>query len=322
MGACVDPTNGIKEGGVAGGLKLSLGSSFRVVCTGRLELGARHLLLARAGLCLALVLFIEMGSAKSVPVTPVGPPLHNKHLARIADPRSPSAGILRTPIQVESSPQPSLQLEEQLENTNQVLDSDPRSPTLGIARTPMKTSSDDSPAPLMKHLSEAIENEASKLNPVEEPALPMEVPTSSGLDLPLDNQFSLENQISPWKETELLSNQGFSKEEVGPPSDTSVANQGSYKSLRDPETPRSSGSKYGRRKLKDKVLGRTPLTVLQDDNSPGTLASRQGKRPSPLSENIRELKEGTGGLLKTGGQTWEQSQEHDKENQHFSLVEN
>lgn len=41
-----------------------------------------------------------MGSAKSVPVTPARPPPHNKHLARVADPRSPSAGILRTPIQV------------------------------------------------------------------------------------------------------------------------------------------------------------------------------------------------------------------------------
>lgn len=41
-----------------------------------------------------------MGSAKSVPVTPARPPLHNKHLARVADPRSPTAGILRTPIQV------------------------------------------------------------------------------------------------------------------------------------------------------------------------------------------------------------------------------
>lgn len=42
----------------------------------------------------------EMGSAKSVPVTPARPPPHNKHLARVADPRSPSAGIQRTPIQV------------------------------------------------------------------------------------------------------------------------------------------------------------------------------------------------------------------------------
>ncbi|KAF7469122.1 Hypothetical predicted protein [Marmota monax] len=84
------------------------------------------------------------------------------------------------------------------------------------------------------------------------------------------------------------------------------------------------GSKRSRRKP-NKVLGRSPLTILQDDNSPGTLTPRQGKRPSPLSENVRELKEGailgTGRLLKTGGRAWEQGQDHDKENQHFALVE-
>ncbi|XP_012588102.1 PREDICTED: cell division cycle-associated protein 3 isoform X2 [Condylura cristata] len=267
-----------------------------------------------------------MGSAKSVPITPVGPPLHNKHLARVADPRSPSAGILRTPIQVESSPQPSLHAGEQLESPNQALDSDPRSPTLGIARTPMKTSSGDPPNPLMKQLSEVFESGAARLNPTTEPAAPVEAPTSSGLDLPLGNQFSLENQTSLWSETEL-SKQGLEgKEETGLSSDTSLANQGSDKSFRDSESPRSSGSKYGRRKPKGKVLGRSPLTVLQDDNSPGTLTSWQGKRPFPLSENVRDLKEasilGAGGLPKAGGRAWEQSQEHDKENQHFPLVEN
>ena len=128
------------------------------------------------------------------------------------------------------------------------------------------------------------------------------------------------------------------------------------------------GSKCSRWKPNSKVLGRSPLTILQDDNSPGTLTPRQvkgervkaitrksnvkmgalfpdllcpeqppalphlahcllqGKRPSPLSENVRELKEGavlgTGRLLKTGGRAWEQGQGHDKENQHFPLVEN
>lgn len=113
-------------------------------------------------------------------------------------------------------------------------------------------------------------------------------------------------------------------------------------------------SKLNRRKPNGKVLGRSPLTILQDDNSPGTLTPRQvrgeqveatagpvtlppscwplvycllqGKRPSPLTENVRELKEGTllgtGRLLKTRGRVWEQGQEHDKENQHFPLVEN
>ncbi|KAM4838060.1 cell division cycle-associated protein 3 isoform X2 [Urocitellus parryii] len=240
-----------------------------------------------------------MGSAKSVPVTPARAPPHNKHLARVADPRSPSAGIQRTPIQVESSPQSSLPAGEQLKCPKQALDSDPRSPTLGIARTPMKTSS-------------------------AEFVLPLGVPSSSELDLPLDTQLSLKDQVLPWNDTELPSKQVSSQEDARHPTETPVASQSSDKLSKDPESPRSSGSKLSRRKP-NKVLGRSPLTILQDDNSPGTLTPRQGKRPSPLSENVRELKEGailgTGRLLKTGGRAWEQGQDHDKENQHFALVE-
>uniref|UniRef100_A0A8C8ZTZ3 Cell division cycle associated 3 n=1 Tax=Prolemur simus TaxID=1328070 RepID=A0A8C8ZTZ3_PROSS len=244
-----------------------------------------------------------MGSAKSVPVTPAGPPPHNKHLARVADPRSPSAGILRTPIQVESSPQSSLPAGEQLEGPKLAQDSDPRSPTLGIARTPMKTNNGDPPSPLVKQLSEVFETEASKSNLPPEPILLPEF----------------------WNQTELPSKQVFSKDEARQATETPVASHSSDKPLRDPETPRSSGSKRNRRKPNGKVLGRSPLTILQDDNSPGTLTPRQGKRPSLLSENVRELKEGailgTGQLQKTGGRAWEQGQDHDKENQNFPLVE-
>ncbi|XP_045410419.1 cell division cycle-associated protein 3 isoform X2 [Lemur catta] len=267
-----------------------------------------------------------MGSAKSVPVTPAGPPPHNKHLARVADPRSPSAGILRTPIQVESSPQSSLPAGEQLEGPKHAQDSDPRSPTLGIARTPMKTNNGDPPSPLVKQLSEIFETEASKSNLPPEPILPLESTSSSSeLDLPLGTQLSLEDQIPVWNQTELPSKQVFSKDEARQATETPVASHSSDKPLRDAETPRSSGSKRNRRKPNGKVLGRSPLTILQDDNSPGTLTPRQGKRPSLLSENVRELKEGailgTGQLQKTGGRAWEQGQDHDKENQNFPLVE-
>ncbi|XP_007089654.1 cell division cycle-associated protein 3 [Panthera tigris] len=268
-----------------------------------------------------------MGSAKSSPVTPARPPPHNKLLARVADPRSPSAGILRTPIQVESSPQPTLPAGEQLECPNEAQDSDPRSPTLGIARTPMKTSSGEPPSPLAKQLNEVFEKEASKLNLPPELVLPLEATSPSELNLPLGTQFSLEDQMPLWSQTELPSKQVSSKEEAGQPSQPPTASQGSDKPLRDPETPRSSGSKHNRRKGNGKVLGRSPLTILQDDNSPGTLTPRQGKRPPPLSENARALKEGailgTGRLLETGGRVWEQGQDQDKENQHFpNLVEN
>uniref|UniRef100_A0A8C2NH27 Cell division cycle-associated protein 3 n=1 Tax=Capra hircus TaxID=9925 RepID=A0A8C2NH27_CAPHI len=182
-----------------------------------------------------------MGSAKSVPVTPARPPPHNKLLARVADPRSPSAGILRTPIQVESSPQPSLPAGEQVEGPKLVQDSDPRSPTLGIARTPMKTSGEP-PSPLVKQLSDVFETEDPKLSLPPEAILPLETPSSPRPDLPLGTQVSLEDQVPPGSQTELSAEQVFAKEETGHASETPVSSQGSDKPLRDPETPRSSAS--------------------------------------------------------------------------------
>ncbi|XP_040318615.1 cell division cycle-associated protein 3 isoform X2 [Herpailurus yagouaroundi] len=182
-----------------------------------------------------------MGSAKSSPVTPARPPPHNKLLARVADPRSPSAGILRTPIQVESSPQSTLPAGEQLECPNEAQDSDPRSPTLGIARTPMKTSSGEPPSPLAKQLNEVFEKEASKLNRPPELVLPLEATSPSELNLPLGTQFSLEDRMPLWSQTELPPKQVSSREEAGQPSQPPTASQGSDKPLRDPETPRSSG---------------------------------------------------------------------------------
>ncbi|XP_023417919.1 cell division cycle-associated protein 3 [Cavia porcellus] len=267
-----------------------------------------------------------MGSAKSVPATPSRPPPHNKLLARVADPRSPSAGIQRTPIQVESSPQTSLPAREELEDPKQAQDSeDPRSPTLGIARTPMKTCSVDSENPLVKQLSEVFETEASKSDLSSESILALGAILSSKLDLSVDTELILQDQTKPWNQTKFPSKQMLSKEEARQPTETLMAIQSSDKSSRDLETPKSSGSKHNRRKQNSKVLGRSPLTILQDDNSPGTLTPRQGKRPSPLSDNVRELKEGatlgTGQLLKTGGRAREPVQDHDKENQHFPLVE-
>ncbi|XP_040834957.1 cell division cycle-associated protein 3 [Ochotona curzoniae] len=265
-----------------------------------------------------------MGSAKSVPVTPARPPPHNKHLARVADPRSPSAGIQRTPIQVESSPQPSLPAREQLGSATQAQDADPRSPTLGISRTPMKTSSGDLPDLLVKQLSDVFDNEASGATLCPGPAVAPEAPSSVDSDSPPGEQSCLEDQR--W-----TAPQGLPMEEARPPREPAGASRSTEKLSRDPETPRPAGadshdSKLNRRKPNGKVLGRSPLTILQDDNSPGTLTPRQGKRPSPLTENVRELKEGTllgtGRLLKTRGRVWEQGQEHDKENQHFPLVEN
>ncbi|XP_075562907.1 cell division cycle-associated protein 3 isoform X2 [Pelecanus crispus] len=168
-----------------------------------------------------------MGVSGSAPATPAAP--RNKHLAHVSDPRSPSAGILRTPIEVVSSPVGSPQPghAEPAAVTSQ--DRDPRSPTLGITRTPMR-------AP-------------------------------------------------------------------------------------------SSGNKPVRRKTNNKIMstsggsGRSPLSILQDDNSPSAPAPRQGKR-HVLGENLGEKKEVTVDLsrnLKSGNCAWS---DLNKENQQCPFVEN
>uniref|UniRef100_A0A674ISJ7 Cell division cycle associated 3 n=1 Tax=Terrapene triunguis TaxID=2587831 RepID=A0A674ISJ7_9SAUR len=68
--------------------------------------------------------------------------------------------------------------------------------------------------------------------------------------------------------------------------------------------------------------GRSPLSILQDDNSPSTLTPRQGKRHPLLAENLGEWKEvaaDPGCSLKSGGRAWN---DLNKENQHSHLVEN
>uniref|UniRef100_A0A8D2IWS6 Uncharacterized protein n=1 Tax=Varanus komodoensis TaxID=61221 RepID=A0A8D2IWS6_VARKO len=78
-----------------------------------------------------------MGASESSPATPTCKPLLNRHLGHVSDPRSPTAGILRTPIEVWKEPMPFLEQDELVAN-NQNPNWDPRSPTPGISRTPMK----------------------------------------------------------------------------------------------------------------------------------------------------------------------------------------
>ncbi|KAK7834534.1 hypothetical protein U0070_017720 [Myodes glareolus] len=96
-------------------------------------------------------------------------------------------------------------------------------------------------------------------------------------------------------------------------SETIIASQNSDKPSRDPETLRSSGSKFNRQKACNKVLGTSPLTILQDDNSPGTLINGKDLKERAVPE--------TGRFMETGGAACEQSQGHDKESQHFALME-
>ncbi|XP_065532306.1 cell division cycle-associated protein 3 [Lathamus discolor] len=225
-------------------------------------------------------------------------PARSQHLAHVSDPRSPSAGILRTPIEVVSSPACSPQpgLAELAASAGQ--DRDPRSPTPGIFRTPMRAVSSDSVDRLVKQLSEVFGIEPAppaEAYPAEEPARrsPPEVAAPSG------------------------------EAAERPPSPSAV----SARPARTAGPGFFSGSKPVRYKTNNKILatsggtGRSPLSILQDDNSPSAPAPRQGKRHM-LGESLGEKKEVMVDLsrsLKSGNCAWS---DLNKENQQCPFVEN
>ncbi|XP_027566207.1 cell division cycle-associated protein 3 [Pipra filicauda] len=238
-----------------------------------------------------------MGVSGSAPATPAAP--CNKHLAHVSDPRSPTAGILRTPIEVVSSPAGSPQPSPAEPPAGTAQERDPRSPTPGISRTPMRAVSSDSVDRLVKQLSEAFGAEAAApepappgaTDPAEEPARRSALPAVGEPEGPL----------SP---------------STGPSRPARPAGHGL-----------TSVSKPVRHKPNNKIMatsggtGRSPLSILRDDNSPSTPAPRQGKK-HVLGENLGEKKEVTVDLsrsFKSGNCAWN---DLNKENQQCPFVEN
>ncbi|NXD43979.1 CDCA3 protein, partial [Copsychus sechellarum] len=250
-----------------------------------------------------------MGVSGSAPATPAAP--HNKHLAHVSDPRSPTAGILRTPIEVVSSPAGSPQPSpaESLAGTDQ--ERDPRSPTPGISRTPMRAVSSDSVDRLVKQLSEAFGAEAGApepappraAGPAEEPARrsspPAERPPSPGTARPgrPAGHGLPSGKCSVWADRA--------------PCARSAARDGGEQPIRHKPNNKFMATSGG--------TGRSPLSILRDDNSPSAPAPRQGKRHM-LGENLGEKKEvDLSRSLKSGNCAWS---DLNKENQQCPFVEN
>ncbi|XP_066425942.1 cell division cycle-associated protein 3 isoform X1 [Molothrus aeneus] len=234
-----------------------------------------------------------MGASGSAPATPVAP--RNKHLAHVSDPRSPTAGILRTPIEVVSSPADSPQPSPAEPPATTGQQRDPRSPTPGISRTPMRAVSSDSVDRLVKQLSEAFGAEAAANEPAP--------PAAAG----------------PAEEPAPRSSPPAGQEAERPPSPSTA------RPARPAGHGLSSVSKPMRHKANNKLMatsggtGRSPLSILQDDNSPSSPAPRQGKR-HVLGENPGEKKEvDLSRSLKSGNCAWS---DLNKENQQCPFVEN
>ncbi|NXV19387.1 CDCA3 protein, partial [Cepphus grylle] len=261
-----------------------------------------------------------MGVSGSAPAAPAVP--RNKHLAHVRDPRSPSAGILRTPIEVVSSPVGSPQPgpAELAAGTSQ--DWDPRSPTPGISRTPMRAVSSDSVDHLVKQLSEAFGAEAAPSElaaaacPAEEPARRSSPPPAAVLGEEAERPPSPSPSAAPARPARVAG-PGFSSGKWLVWGVTYLQ----------PPGPGSNTLKPVRRKTNNKIMatsggtGRSPLSILQDDNSPSAPAPRQGKR-HVLGENLGDKKEVTVDLsrsLKSGSSAWSNL---NKENQQCPFVEN
>ncbi|NWV26436.1 CDCA3 protein, partial [Origma solitaria] len=264
-----------------------------------------------------------MGVSGSAPATPAAP--RNKQLAHVSDPRSPTAGILRPPIEVVSSPADSPQPSPAEPPAGTSQERDPRSPTPGISCTPMRAVPTLSPADsvdcLVKQLSEAFgaepvaqepappgaagpaEEAARRSSPLaggeaERPPSPSTAPARPAR--PAGHSFS-SGKCSAWR------CQG------------SVCPQSCAAGLR-------AITKPVRHKPNNKFMatsggtGRSPLSILQDDNSPSAPVPHQGKRHM-LGENLGEKKEVTVDLnrsLKSGNCAWS---DLNKENQQCSFVE-
>ncbi|XP_073409066.1 cell division cycle-associated protein 3 [Dendrobates tinctorius] len=250
-----------------------------------------------------------MGAADSreQQVTP-SRPLRNLHLLRVIDPRSPTAGIPRTPIEVVESPQSSRNVvaaEEEAAEPPRT--SDPRSPTQGIARTPLRASLHASLNLLAKQLSEVFVSEDSGTEG--SPEANNEAPAESP-----DDQPSSDARPPPVKEEEKEPEpaaEPVTSPEPPPPTVQQQKPRG--------KSPHATGTKNVRQRPRKALVspahGRSPLKILQEDCSPSMAAQNRQVKIIPFqSEQSSSLR-----TTKISHTSWEMS--HNKENTHYTQSE-
>ncbi|NXL82372.1 CDCA3 protein, partial [Leptocoma aspasia] len=195
---------------------------------------------------------------------------------------------------------------------------DPRSPTPGISRTPMRAVSSDSVDRLVKQLSEAFGTEAAAPEPAppgaagpsEEPARRSSPPAGEEAERPPSPSTARSGRPA---------GHGFSSGKG------SVCGDSAPCARRAARDGLGAMSKPIRHKPNNKFMatsggtGRSPLSILRDDNSPSAPVPRQGKR-HVLGENLGEKKEvDLSRSLKSGNCAWN---DLNKENQQCPFVEN
>ncbi|XP_069834951.1 cell division cycle-associated protein 3 [Dendropsophus ebraccatus] len=256
----------------------------------------------------------KMGIADSRAQQQVTPsrPLRNRHLANVIDPRSPSVGIPRTPIEVGESPRRSPAIAPEDEVTEPAIISDPRSPTQGITRTPLRPTLHASLNLLAKQLSEVFVSEDSGIegSPEANKEDPAEAPEDK-----------MVNEASPPPAEEEAKVPEAAEEAAISPTVAPAEPTPPIGNLQKPrgKSPHAAGTKNNVRQRPKKSLvsnanGRSPLKILQEDNSPSTAVQNRQVKKIPFQSEQPSIRS-----LKISHCSWELS--HNKENAQYTQSE-